>query len=353
MNDYVCPACRHSLEERPGTYTCNHCKAVFKVTENIPVFMTTNAPYWGELSKERMKELNEKIQSTADLSSPLSSVENTSFISRVKDDKTADWCHLIPIGNDATVLDAGCGLGGVSFNLSRYYAHVFAVEPVFERIYFAELSRVKRNIGNVTTVCGSVLQLPFPDNTFDMAALNGVLEWSALADPARPAYGVQMNALKELQRVIKPGGYLYIGIENRYGIDYFLGIKDPHSSLRFAPILPRFLADIYSRLVNKTDYRTLTHSYSGYNRMLRHSGFHSAEFYFPLSNYRTFQYIVPLNNSGALRYFLESVLPQKLIFSSSLIKLLYLCIILMIRLRLASAFKWFVPSYSVIARKNA
>ena len=44
--------------------------------------------------------------------------------------------------------------------------------------------------------------------------------------------------ISEMRRVLKPGGSIYVGIENRYAYGYFMGAQD-HNRLRYTSILPR------------------------------------------------------------------------------------------------------------------
>ena len=41
----------------------------------------------------------------------------------------------------------------------------------------------------------------------------------------------QQNVIRNAYNLLKPGGVLYIGIENKYGLKYLLGEKDDHSGL--------------------------------------------------------------------------------------------------------------------------
>ncbi|MGB9905704.1 MAG: class I SAM-dependent methyltransferase, partial [Desulfotomaculales bacterium] len=60
--------------------------------------------------------------------------------------------------------------------------------------------KLKKSTGKVSFVYGDAEKLPFPDNSFDMV-VNRHLFWT-LPDPER--------ALKEWQRVLKPGGKILI-----------------------------------------------------------------------------------------------------------------------------------------------
>ncbi len=61
-------------------------------------------------------------------------------------------------------------------------------------------------------VVATNLQLPMPDGVFDAVVSDGVIHHTP--DPRR--------AFRENARVLKPGGYLYLGVYNRQGYYYYL-----------------------------------------------------------------------------------------------------------------------------------
>jgi SAM-dependent methyltransferase len=91
----------------------------------------------------------------------------------------------------ARILDAGCGSGRNMVELSRY-GTVSAIEVSPASVALAR----ERCAGEV--VEGSVLEMPFADASFDLAASLDVIEH--LED--------DVGALRELRRVVAPGGAL-------------------------------------------------------------------------------------------------------------------------------------------------
>jgi SAM-dependent methyltransferase len=95
----------------------------------------------------------------------------------------------------AEILDAGCGSGRNMIDLARHGA-VTGVELSQTSV---ELAR-KREAGEV--IEGSVLEMPFAAGHFDLAASLDVIEH--LED--------DLAALRELRRVVKPGGTLLVTV---------------------------------------------------------------------------------------------------------------------------------------------
>ena len=123
--------------------------------------------------------------------------------------------HLIQLGlspdtalKGLHVLDAGCGgfAGGVAVALALGAASATGIdfsEANIEaaRRRFAAEPRARFRVENL-------LDLHIPDDTFDFVYCNGVL--MITEDPDR--------AFRELVRVLKPGGRIYLGVYGRGGL---------------------------------------------------------------------------------------------------------------------------------------
>lgn len=107
------------------------------------------------------------------------------------------------IDRDSLVLDAGSGTGIVTLGFADAGFRprkTVALDLSFNSLNIArdQFRKEKRSSArNVEPVQGNVLELPFADDTFDLVLTCGVLEYVSLDE-----------GLKELARVIKPGGKL-------------------------------------------------------------------------------------------------------------------------------------------------
>ncbi len=108
----------------------------------------------------------------------------------------------LPLSTGAKILDAGCGTGLLTLALLKVIdmpVRITAVDLSATSIATARRA-VKEETGRTQTVAFSqanVLQLPFPDNSFEMIVTSGVLEYVSLGE-----------GFRELARVLAVGGHL-------------------------------------------------------------------------------------------------------------------------------------------------
>lgn len=98
-------------------------------------------------------------------------------------------------GKKLQILDAGCGTGGFSEKLSQF-GRVWAIDINPLAVKYSK----EKNIMQVNQ--GSIEKLPFRFNKFDIITCLDVLYHRQIKD--------DLKALKELHRVLKPGGILIL-----------------------------------------------------------------------------------------------------------------------------------------------
>jgi ubiquinone/menaquinone biosynthesis C-methylase UbiE len=101
-----------------------------------------------------------------------------------------------------SVLDVGCGPGSITRGLAERVApgQVVGVDLSKETLEAASREAAARGLHNLRFQEGSVYELPFPDGAFDVAYAHQVLQH----------LHQRAAALKEMLRVVKPGGRLAI-----------------------------------------------------------------------------------------------------------------------------------------------
>lgn len=195
------------------------------------------------------------------------------------------------------VLDLGCGPGVISAALSVSRARLTLTDFSVDNVKRAH-KRLRSTPDPIFSCTSSALDLPFPTLQFDCVLLNGVLEWVGKAAPQKNPEVCQLQVLKEVYRILKKDGWLYLAIENRYYPPWVM--HDPHVKIPLVAVLPRRIATRVHRWLTGNPYITYIHSYRKLRSLLRDAGFGEVKFYIPLLHYRWPFKVVPAEDSRCL-----------------------------------------------------
>lgn len=284
----VCPNCLGVPSVTDRKVSCPKCNAEFGVKDGIPVLRQNNDTYYGEFPQDEMHQLIHA--SRTDLEGSIRDyLRKRDAPPRLGEyilgRGRAGWQYLLPVDRDSKVLDLGCGWGTLAWSLAQFCGHVVACDSTLERMQLLGIRRQVDELDNLQLVCaGDSKHLPFPDNSFNAVVVNGVLEWVPSGLPGNPR-DVQMEFLREIRRVLKPDGCLFLGIENRYAWKTWAMNADGHTDLRFVPWLPRTLAHLYSKIKGKGSYRNYLYGPGQYRKLLSDCGFADTQFYVPCPGY--------------------------------------------------------------------
>ena len=147
------------------------------------------------------------------------------------------------------ILDMGCGTCRWTYALAIEKAEVCGVDLTPERIELAKLIAEEAGLNNLELVVGSILDTPHSDESFDaLICYSVVISAVPLED-----------ALREMHRVLKPGGVAYINL-NGMGWNHYL--RDEYSQIRpelkksgrdgvYNTICRNFLRPLQARLTTK------------------------------------------------------------------------------------------------------
>ena len=190
--------------------------------------------------------------------------------------------------------------------MARQGHEVFGIDLTLERVQFLRLRSQLLGLENVCAVHGGDgAHLPFASGVFDLVILNGVLEWVAHRKANGKPYDVQLRFLREASRVLSANGHIYVGIENRYGKDYFLGKLEEHARLPWVSLLPRGIADLYARAKTGHSYRTWTYSMPALSSLLGKADFKHRTLLLPIPDYREYFRMVDADSKSSIDAFLE------------------------------------------------
>ncbi len=118
------------------------------------------------------------------------------------------------------ILDVGCGPGFLARELASRSLKNEVIGIDTSTIAVKMARKNTKSLKNVSFVIGSVVKLPFPKDYFDIVICKDTLHH----------FSNVKTAIKEMFRVVKPGGFLYIHDLRRDVPNYLLKrVTPPHS----------------------------------------------------------------------------------------------------------------------------
>jgi SAM-dependent methyltransferase len=274
-----------------------------KVVDGITLFSEDR--YWGKVPKE---DLERAIKVIEEDGWDEFKVRYKNKFDQTFEENRADWRFIIPITKDFQVLDAGAGMGRISIPMARVVRKVIAFDSSFLRMKFLKKRAEMEGLKNIEVCIADIFNLPFPKESFDLIVMNGLLEWVGVTDLFYDPREAQIKSLRICMNLLKKGGYLYIGIENRLAFSNLKAID--HSGLRFTSFLPRPLANVYTKFRKGKKYDTYTYSKRGYEKLLQKCGFGGIDFYLAYPGYNLPRLLIPYDNLNTFSYAVRFLMPS-------------------------------------------
>jgi len=268
--------------------------------EGIPIL--TKDRYWGKNTAEELEKALRIIdkQGWDEFYSQYKNKFDFTF-----EENRADWRFNIPIDKNSVILDTGAGMGRSTIPLARVAKKVVAFDTSFLRMKFLKKRAKKEGLDNIDVYVADLFDLPFKKASFDLIVMNGVLEWVGKTNLFKNPREAQIQSLKICKNLLKEGGYLYIGIENRFASAYLRGVD--HGGLRYTNYMPRWMANIYTKIRMGERYTTYTYSKIGYRKLLEESGFKNSDFYLVYPGYNRPRTVLPYDDLNILEYTIKNL----------------------------------------------
>ncbi len=214
--------------------------------------------------------------------------------------------ELLELEGDESCIDYGCMWGALTIPLAKRTRFVLGVDQTIQSLIFLRRRIEDENFGNIDLLCENLNQILLFENKFDVAIVNGVLEWIPekgkielkryYGKEAKKTYfynskDLQIAFLRKVYSNLDSKGKLYLAIENRYDFKMFLGIKDPHANLMFTSISTRKVANFISMRKLGRPYVNWLYSFSAIKNILKDVGFNTVNLYCCFPDYRFPEFI--------------------------------------------------------------
>ncbi len=135
------------------------------------------------------------------------------------------WLGVSPRA-DLKVLDLGCGYGNALLGLSEDFTSVSGLDIEDDRVEWSA-----RRVPGADVRAGSVTDLPWPDDTFDLIVSTDVFE--------HVDHQLQEQGAREIARTLKPGGHAFVSVPNLFQL------IDEHNKVPFGSWLPNEIRGRY------------------------------------------------------------------------------------------------------------
>jgi 2-polyprenyl-3-methyl-5-hydroxy-6-metoxy-1,4-benzoquinol methylase len=123
------------------------------------------------------------------------------------------WVDELALPAGATALEVGCGAGLTAVELADRGLRVEATDAVQAMVDLARRHAAWAGLSDAVRVTrADAHQLTFDDGSFDLVLAMGVIPWLASPDVA----------LREMARVLKPGGALLVNCDNAARLDHLV-----------------------------------------------------------------------------------------------------------------------------------
>ena len=176
-----------------------------------------------------------------------------------------------PISKEDSILEIGAGCGAITSALINRGKSVHAIDLSMKRSMInAHRNRDKENlkisVGNFEDIEKSL------NEKYDFITLIGVLEYGEGFILTDNPY---VDFLKMCKKHLSENGRIAIAIENKYGLKYFAGCKEDHTSRYFEGI---------EGYRNSSNVRTF--GKSELTKIIHEAGFERITYYYPYPDYK-------------------------------------------------------------------
>ena len=282
------------------------------------IFISDKEGYWSNLDKDESRHMADVSEKSG--THDAVRINYPHLFNVIFSPKRQGGLELLDLSGEESCVDYGCMWGALTIPLAKRCNYVLGIDQTMDSLRFLNTRIKEEGLSNIDLLCGSLKDIRSFKNKFDIAVINGVLEWMPEDGVVelKTYYGQyrhkrytgnpksqQLSFLKNVHQELATDGKLYLAIENRFDFKMFFGVKEPHSNLFLASVLPRKMANLLSKIRLGRPYINWTYSFQGVKTLLRKAGFSKIELYMCFPDYRYPERIIPYG--GSLKSFTPTI----------------------------------------------
>lgn len=200
---FVCPACKGNFEIVGDEIKCKQCHNLYQVEDDIPLLFWPNE--WNSSRKDVTNVVKSFYEET-----PFPNYEDLESVGDlIQKAQKGIFARLL---NEQTpfnvrVLEVGCGTGQLSNFLSTSQRFVFGTDICLNSLKLGQEFKIRNSLERVGFYQMNLFRPIFREESFSLVICNGVLHHTS--DP--------FAGFQSISRLVKKGGYILVGLYNRYG----------------------------------------------------------------------------------------------------------------------------------------
>ena len=197
------PCCASEMRGDAGAFSCAQCGHEFPIDEGI------SRLYWPHETVNAEADVTEAVKAFYEETPFPNYQDHDSVRSLIDKSRIGGYGHAlheaIPFNSD--VLEVGCGTGQLTNFLGVSCRRVVGSDLCLNSLRLGENFRQEHALDRVAFTQMNLFRPVFKPESFDVVLCNGVLHHTS--DP--------FGGYKSLLPMVRPGGYIVIGLYNRWG----------------------------------------------------------------------------------------------------------------------------------------
>ena len=201
---FACPKCQAaSLAVDASSFHCASCGQSFPVDDGIPQL------FWSNQWEAGKSDVTEQVRSFYEETPFPNYDEFDSVASLAEKARTGIFARLLDeqVPPGVRIIECGSGTAQLSNFLSLANRNVFATDLCMNSLRLGRDFARRHQLARVHFVQMNLFRPAFQPESFHLVISNGVLHHTS--DP--------FLAFRSISRLVKPGGYILVGLYHRYG----------------------------------------------------------------------------------------------------------------------------------------